>query len=68
MGGVGGPALMAKPKPMQSTVMLTPLRSDTKPRGKRALLPKIRELKRLYLQGLDQIADIEEIIAAEEEA
>jgi transcriptional regulator with XRE-family HTH domain len=58
-------AQMAKPKPMPSTALHTPL--NTKPKGKSALQPKLRELKRIYLRGLELIADIEEIIAEDEE-
>jgi transcriptional regulator with XRE-family HTH domain len=56
---------MAKPKAMPSTALHSPLNRRAK--GKRALQPKLRELKRIYLQGLELIADIEEIISEDEE-
>jgi transcriptional regulator with XRE-family HTH domain len=52
-------------KPLPSAVLHAPF--STRPRGKSALQPKLRELKRIYLQGLELIADIEEIIAEDEE-
>jgi transcriptional regulator with XRE-family HTH domain len=55
-------AQMAKPKPMPAATLRAPFRRD-----KSALQPKIRELKRIYLQGLELIADIEEMIAEDEE-
>jgi transcriptional regulator with XRE-family HTH domain len=58
-------AQMEKPKPLPSTALHSPLNSRAK--GKRALQPKLRELKRIYLQGLDLIEDIEEIISVDEE-
>jgi hypothetical protein len=56
---------MAKPKPMPSTALHAPF--SMKPRGRHALQPKLRELKRIYLRGLELIADIEEMIAEDEE-
>ncbi len=58
-------AQMAKPKPLPSAALHTPF--NMKPKSKRALQPKIRELKRIYLQGLELIAEIEDIIAENEE-
>jgi transcriptional regulator with XRE-family HTH domain len=56
---------MAKPKPMQGAVLYTPF--NRRPKGKTALQPKLRELKSIYLRGLELIADIEEMIAEDEE-
>jgi transcriptional regulator with XRE-family HTH domain len=58
---------MAKPKPMPSTVLLAPFTLDDATQGKRALRPKLRELKYIYLRGLELISDIEEMIAEDEE-
>jgi transcriptional regulator with XRE-family HTH domain len=52
-------------KPLPPAVLYGPF--ITRPKGKRALQPKLRELKRIYLQGLELIADIEELIAEDEE-
>jgi transcriptional regulator with XRE-family HTH domain len=52
-------------KPLPSAVLHAPF--STRAKGKSALQPKLRELKRIYLQGLELIADIEEIIAEDEE-
>ena len=56
---------MAKPQPLPSMALHAPF--SVKPRGKRALQPKLRELKHIYLRGLELIADIEEMIAEDEE-
>lgn len=58
---------MAKPKPMLGAILYAPFTLDDTPKGKRALQPKIRELKRIYLRGLELIADIEDVIAEDEE-
>jgi transcriptional regulator with XRE-family HTH domain len=54
-------AQMAKPKPLPSTALRAPF--NRRPKDKGDLQPKLRELKRIYLRGLDLIADIEEMIA-----
>jgi transcriptional regulator with XRE-family HTH domain len=56
---------MAKPKPLPSTALHTPF--NRRPKDKSDLQPKLRELKHIYLRGLELIADIEEIIAEDEE-
>jgi transcriptional regulator with XRE-family HTH domain len=56
---------MAKPKPLPSTALHAPF--NRRPKDKSHLQPKLRELKRIYLVGLELIADIEEIIAEDEE-
>ena len=58
---------MAKPKPMPAALLNAPFSLDDTPKDKSALQPKLRELKRIYLRGLDLIADIEAIIAEDEE-
>jgi transcriptional regulator with XRE-family HTH domain len=58
-------AQMAKPEPVSGTILHSPF--NRRPKGKIALQPKLRELKRIYLQGLELIAEIEEIIAEDEE-
>jgi transcriptional regulator with XRE-family HTH domain len=60
-------AQMAKPKPMPAALLNAPISFDDTPKDKNALQPKLRELKRIYLRGLELIADIEEIIAEDEE-
>jgi transcriptional regulator with XRE-family HTH domain len=50
-------AQMAKPRP--TTALHTPF--NRKPKDKRALQPKLRELKRIYLRGLELIEEIEEM-------
>jgi transcriptional regulator with XRE-family HTH domain len=52
-------------KPLPSAAFHAPF--NVKPKGNRALEPKLRELKHIYLRGLELIADIEEIIAEDEE-
>jgi transcriptional regulator with XRE-family HTH domain len=56
---------MAKPKPMPSTALHTPF--NRRPKDKSDLQPKVRELKRIYLRGLELIADIEEIMTEDVE-
>jgi transcriptional regulator with XRE-family HTH domain len=58
---------MAKPKPMPGVILHAPFTLNDTPKGKRALQPKLRELKHIYLRGLELIADIEELIAEGEE-
>jgi transcriptional regulator with XRE-family HTH domain len=52
-------------KPLPSAALHAPF--NVKPKGNRALEPKLHELKHIYLRGLELIADIEEIIAEDEE-
>jgi transcriptional regulator with XRE-family HTH domain len=52
-------------KPLPSAVLHAPF--STRPKGRSALRPKLRELKSIYLRGLELIADVEEIIAEDEE-
>jgi transcriptional regulator with XRE-family HTH domain len=58
-------AQMAKPKPLPSTALHAPF--NRRPKDKKDLEPTLRELKRIYLRGLELIANIEEIIAEDEE-
>lgn len=60
-------ALMAKPKAMPSASLRSPLKLGASPRDKIPLMPKVRELKRVALRALELAAEIEEIIAEDEE-
>jgi transcriptional regulator with XRE-family HTH domain len=61
-------AIMAKPKPIPTAILRSPFRSNANLGGKSALQPKVRELKRVALRALELTAEIEEIIAEDEEA
>lgn len=58
-------AQMARPSP--PAIYRGPFKPGTSPKGKSALQPKVRELKGALLRSLELVAEIEEIIAEDEE-